>query len=87
MSAPTLNQAPPTIPGDDKPLVTSKAPKKAKFDAGILTAIVVGLAAVALTLGPILYLIIGGFRTQQNLASNPAGLPDPCTPRPACGAA
>jgi len=48
-----------------------------RFDAGMLLAIVVGLAAVALTLGPILYLIVGGFRSQQNLTTNPTGLPDP----------
>ena len=76
MSAPTLNEAPPTTPTAHEPTTTA-APKKRGLDAGALLAIVVGLAAVALTLGPILYLIIGGFRTQQNLASNPAGLPDP----------
>ena len=77
MSAPTLNQAPPSAPTEDRSANTRPARKKRGFDAGMLTAIVVGLAAVALTLGPILYLLIGGFRTQQNLASNPAGLPDP----------
>ena len=77
MSAPTLNQAPPSAPTEDRSANTRPAHKKRGFDAGMLTAIVVGLAAVALTLGPILYLLIGGFRTQQNLASNPAGLPDP----------
>src|SRR5690606_886246 len=35
------------------------------------------VVAVALTLGPILYLILGGFKTQQNLASDPVGLPIP----------
>ena len=33
--------------------------------------------AVAITVGPVLYLILGGFRTQQQLAENPAALPDP----------
>lgn len=37
----------------------------------------VGLVAVALTVGPILYLVLGGFRSQQQLATNPTGLPDP----------
>lgn len=40
-------------------------------------SIVVGLAGVGLTLGPIFYLILGGFRTQGDLAQNPTGLPDP----------
>ncbi|WP_144268242.1 carbohydrate ABC transporter permease [Demequina sp. NBRC 110055] len=37
----------------------------------------VALVGVALTLGPIIYLILGGFRTQQDLSTNPTGLPDP----------
>lgn len=40
-------------------------------------AIGIGLVGVALTLGPILYLILGGLRTQGDLAANPTGLPDP----------
>ncbi|WP_174452903.1 carbohydrate ABC transporter permease [Demequina iriomotensis] len=40
-------------------------------------AIGIGLVGVALTLGPIAYLILGGFRTQGDLAANPTGLPDP----------
>ena len=77
MSAPTLNEAPPIAPSAHEPTATAAPRKKRGLDTGVLIAIVVGLAAVALTLGPILYLIVGGFRTQQNLASNPAGLPDP----------
>ncbi len=37
----------------------------------------VGIAAVAVTLAPIIYLILGGFRDLHQFASNPAGLPDP----------
>lgn len=40
-------------------------------------AIGIALVGVGLTLGPILYLILGGFRTQGDLAANPTGLPDP----------
>ena len=40
-------------------------------------AVGIALAGVALTLGPILYLILGGMRTQGDLAANPTGLPDP----------
>jgi raffinose/stachyose/melibiose transport system permease protein len=55
-----------------------RAPKRGgRFDGAVLGAIFVGLVGIALTLGPILYLIIGGFRTQQNLTTNPTGLPDP----------
>jgi raffinose/stachyose/melibiose transport system permease protein len=37
----------------------------------------VAIAAVALTLGPILYLVLGGFRDLHQFASNPAGFPNP----------
>ncbi len=40
-------------------------------------AIGIALVGIALTLGPIMYLILGGFRTQGDLAANPTGLPDP----------
>jgi len=41
--------------------------------------LVYALAAVvvALTLGPVLYGALGGFRTNEQLARDPAGLPDP----------
>jgi raffinose/stachyose/melibiose transport system permease protein len=35
------------------------------------------LVVVALTLGPVLYAVLGGFRTNAQLAAAPAGLPDP----------
>ena len=38
---------------------------------------VVALAVVALTLGPVLYGALGGFRSNEQLASAPAALPDP----------
>jgi raffinose/stachyose/melibiose transport system permease protein len=47
------------------------------FDFGKLLAITVGLSAVAVTLVPILYVVLGGFRTTGQLAEDPAGLPDP----------
>jgi raffinose/stachyose/melibiose transport system permease protein len=37
----------------------------------------VALLAVAVTLGPVLYAVLGGFRTNAQLAASPAGLPDP----------
>ena len=37
----------------------------------------VALVVVALTLGPVLYAVLGGFRTNAQLAENPAGLPNP----------
>jgi raffinose/stachyose/melibiose transport system permease protein len=35
------------------------------------------LVVVAITLGPVLYGALGGFRSNEQLASDPAGLPDP----------
>src|SRR5690625_7530253 len=37
----------------------------------------VALVVVAITVGPVLYAILGGFRTNAQLAANPVGLPDP----------
>jgi raffinose/stachyose/melibiose transport system permease protein len=37
----------------------------------------VALVVIALMLGPVLYIIIGGFRTNSQITTNPAGMPDP----------
>ena len=37
----------------------------------------VALIVVALMLGPVLYIILGGFRTNSQITTNPAGMPDP----------
>lgn len=71
----TTTQIAPTAEAPSRPKKGGK--KGIQFDAGTLLAITIGLAGVALTLGPILYLILGGFRNQQQLSSNPAGLPNP----------
>jgi raffinose/stachyose/melibiose transport system permease protein len=47
------------------------------FGDGKWLSMGVALVAVALTLGPMMYLILGGFRTQGNLAADPVGLPSP----------
>ena len=73
----TLNDAPPVSPTEPTPSRPVAAPRRGRLDAGVLIAILVGLVAIGLTLGPIVYLITGGFRTLQNLASDPTGLPDP----------
>jgi raffinose/stachyose/melibiose transport system permease protein len=39
--------------------------------------LIAALVVVALTLGPVLYAVLGGFRTNAQLAEAPAGLPDP----------
>ena len=72
----TLNDAPPVTPTEQSPTPVP-APRRGRLDAGVLIAILVGLVAIALTLGPIVYLITGGFRTLGNLAADPTGFPDP----------
>ena len=51
-------------------------PKK-RFDWGQPFVYLIALIAVGLTVAPVLYLVIGGFRTTGQLASNPNALPDP----------
>ena len=38
---------------------------------------VIALAVVALSVGPVVYGALGGFRSNEQIARNPAGLPDP----------
>ncbi|GAB2461054.1 carbohydrate ABC transporter permease [Xylanimonas ulmi] len=50
-----------------------------RFDLKPSTAAVyfVALVVVALTLGPVIYGVLGGFRTNAQIAENPAALPHP----------
>jgi len=48
-----------------------------RFDGGSPAVYAIALVVVALTLGPVLYAVLGGFRTNPQLAESPAGLPDP----------
>jgi len=48
-----------------------------RIDGGTWISVGIALMAIAFTLGPILYLILGGFKTQNQLASDPVGLPQP----------
>lgn len=59
------------------PAATDRDRRGLPFDLGTVLAVTVGLAAVALTLVPLLYVVIGGFRTTGQLANDPVGLPDP----------
>lgn len=60
---------------------TAPAPQRKRrgrtFQGGSPLVYAVALVVVALTLGPVLYGILGGFRTNAQLAANPAGLPSP----------
>jgi raffinose/stachyose/melibiose transport system permease protein len=52
-------------------------PRSPKYGGGSPTVYALALVVVALTLGPVLYAVLGGFRTNPQLAESPAGLPDP----------
>lgn len=56
----------------------ARKPKKRKgSEGGNALVYALSLAVVALTLGPVLYGILGGFRTNAQLAEAPASLPEP----------
>ena len=70
MSAATVTKSP------------ARSPEGARRKTGRYTGgnpLVYGLAlvVVAVTLGPVLYGVLGGFRTNAQLAESPAGMPDP----------
>lgn len=64
-----------------RPQHTSAQAKRAKkrngSQGGNVLVYAIALAVVAITLGPVLYGVLGGFRTNAQLAENPAGLPAP----------
>src|SRR5690606_7719889 len=61
------------------PSATSgRDPRRARRRSeGSILVYLIALVVVALTLGPVLYAVLGGFRSNAQLAADPAGLPDP----------
>jgi len=59
------------------PAQALRTKKRAGNQGGNVAIYAIALAVVALTLGPVLYGILGGFRSNAQLAENPAGLPAP----------
>lgn len=47
------------------------------FDGGSPLVYAVAALVIIVTLGPVLYAVLGGFRTNAQLAESPAGLPSP----------
>jgi raffinose/stachyose/melibiose transport system permease protein len=63
------------LPAED---LRTPAPRRSpSYGGGSPTVYALALVVVALTLGPVLYAVLGGFRTNAQLADSPAGLPDP----------
>ena len=68
MSATTLN-APAQTPGTHR--------ERPKRDWGNPTIYFIALLLVAAMLAPVVYIILGGFRTNSQITNSPAGLPSP----------
>jgi raffinose/stachyose/melibiose transport system permease protein len=68
MSATTLD-APAQVPGSHR--------ERAKPDWSNPTIYFIALLLVATMLAPVVYIIIGGFRTNSQITNSPAGLPSP----------
>ena len=75
LAAAAMTEVPrrPTAPARRPPA----APQPAVTAAARPLVYAAALVVVALTLGPVLYAVLGGFRTNAQLAESPAGLPDP----------
>jgi raffinose/stachyose/melibiose transport system permease protein len=58
----------------------STATPRRRFDVAQPFVYLIALVAVGLTVAPVLYLVIGGFRTTGQLAADPNALPDPWIP-------
>jgi raffinose/stachyose/melibiose transport system permease protein len=64
----------------DAPDAAPAAPRHGRGPAGDRAnplVYVLALVVVAVSVGPVLYAALGGFRSNEQLARNPAGLPDP----------
>ena len=67
-----------TVPGSRTRAVDSRGrQRRDMFSGGTPLVWLLALVVVAGSIGPVLIAVLGGFRTNAQLAENPAGLPDP----------
>ncbi|AEG45496.1 carbohydrate ABC transporter permease [Isoptericola variabilis] len=67
-----------TAPPGTAPEPATDRPRRGNaFSGGNPLVYAIALVVVALTLGPVVYGVLGGFRTNAQLAAEPAGMPDP----------
>ena len=52
-------------------------PEKSRINWGNPVTYFIALIFIAVSLAPVLYIILGGFRTNSQITTNPAGLPGP----------
>ncbi len=64
-------------PAPDAGVVRNRPRGSGPYRGGSPLVWFVALIVVAATLGPVLYAVLGGFRTNAQLAESPAALPDP----------
>lgn len=64
-------------PTTREPSGRGRTGRRASFGGGNPVVYAIALAVAALTLGPVLYGVLGGFRTNAQIAQDPAGLPSP----------
>ncbi|MFG1869217.1 carbohydrate ABC transporter permease [Micromonospora arborensis] len=57
--------------------VRSPSPGRRQVSWGTPLTYALALAVAAVSIGPVIYVVIGGFRTTPQIVANPAGLPDP----------
>ena len=60
-----------------QPAGKPKSRSEARMPWGSPIVYFIGLVLVALFLGPVLFIVLGGFRTNSQITRNPAGLPNP----------
>lgn len=69
----TLAPAPAPVTSPDREVADRRRPRR----PGNVLVYLVALLVVGLSLGPVLYAVLGGFRSNAQLAESPAALPDP----------
>lgn len=73
MSAPTTTPA----PGRPVPLQPERRGRRTAFGGGGPLVYAIAAVVVVVTVAPVAYAFLGGFRSNAQLAANPTGLPDP----------
>ncbi|MFE5292015.1 carbohydrate ABC transporter permease [Isoptericola sp. NPDC056618] len=66
-----------TTPARTSGPAPARGGRRTTFSGGNPLVYAIALVVVAVTLGPVLYGVLGGFRTNAQLAEDPAGLPSP----------
>jgi len=68
-----------TLTADGRPVAATPRPARPSRGGGSMMAYAVALLVVAVSIVPVVYIWIGGFRTTADINASPAGWPDPFT--------